>query len=450
MARLRIAAILVALGASLPAGAGPVVDTPVASASVTFLGNIPEAGVVGGRVRTVQTLYGERRYFVVTGARGVSAYDVTVPEVPLLGSHLPLPHFSNEDVDFGEDILIVSVDPQWVDMATEPGTLGGLYLIDISRLPLLSFAYTNPATGNRWVDPVRNSAGHTTSCITADCSYAHVNGRREIALVDLTDPADPEVVRFFGAAAGSTHDSNLDEAGIVWQVGSGGIAGYDVSDPRDERVIAGPFGDGLGYHHNSLRPRAAEFVPRSTGFDDPDVRPGELLLITEETFWPWDQLACNGQGRFATYRLRDTDDIGSGAKATIDKLDEWETELQVAGAAAPAVLCSAHYFTERDGIVAIGWYEQGVRFLDVSDPRDIRQVGWFIPHQAEAFGAYWIGPGTATGEIVYTTDLARGIDVLLFDRANASAGAAPLPTVASDATVRSHPVWGIACALARV
>jgi len=47
-------------------------------------------------------------------------------------------------------------------------------------------------------------------------------------------------------------------------------------------------------------------------------------------------------------------------------------------------VCSAHYFDERDGIVAQGWYQQGTRFLDVSDPTDIRQIGYFIPPACSA------------------------------------------------------------------
>ena len=41
---------------------------------------------------------------------------------------------------------------------------------------------------------------------------------------------------------------------------------------------------------------------------------------------------------------------------------------RVAGWAPVTGLCSAHYFDERDGLVAGGWYEEGTRFLDVTRP----------------------------------------------------------------------------------
>jgi hypothetical protein len=31
------------------------------------------------------------------------------------------------------------------------------------------------------------------------------------------------------------------------------------------------------------------------------------------------------------------------------------------------------------GVATVGWYEQGVRFLDYRTPTDTRQVGYYIP-----------------------------------------------------------------------
>src|SRR3712207_8895490 len=70
---------------------------------------------------------------------------------------------------------------------------------------------------------------------------------------------------------------------------------------------------------------------------------------------------------------------------------------------------SAHYFDYRDGIVAGGWYEQGTRLLDVRDPTDIRQIGYWIPTKGETWSVYF-PPTDATGTIVYALDFARGID----------------------------------------
>ena len=75
------------------------------------------------------------------------------------------------------------------------------------------------------------------------------------------------------------------------------------------------------------------------------------------------------------------------------------------------VNCSSHWFDARSGVAAVGWYEQGVRFLDYRTPTDIKQVGYYIPANGSTWAAYW-SPTDPTGQIVYTADAYRGIDVL--------------------------------------
>jgi len=78
-------------------------------------------------------------------------------------------------------------------------------------------------------------------------------------------------------------------------------------------------------------------------------------------------------------------------------------------------LCSAHYFDGDRGLVAQGWYEQGTCILDVHDPANIKQVGYFVMPVTETWAAYW-SPTDSNGQIIYTIYLARGIDVLRIER----------------------------------
>ena len=78
------------------------------------------------------------------------------------------------------------------------------------------------------------------------------------------------------------------------------------------------------------------------------------------------------------------------------------------------VNCSSHWFDAKDGVAAVGWYEQGVRFLDYRTPTDIKQVGYYIPANGSTWAAYW-SPTDPKGEIVYTADAYRGVDVLRID-----------------------------------
>ena len=79
------------------------------------------------------------------------------------------------------------------------------------------------------------------------------------------------------------------------------------------------------------------------------------------------------------------------------------------------VNCSSHWFDAKSGVAAVGWYEQGVRFLDYRSPGAISQVGYYIPANGSTWAAYW-SPTDPTGEVVYTADAYRGVDVLRIDR----------------------------------
>jgi hypothetical protein len=143
----------------------------------------------------------------------------------------------------------------------------------------------------------------------------------------------------------------------------------------------------------------------------------DVLLGTEENT----VTDCATAGRFVAYDLRGTYD-GEGFRDTakthhrMTVLDTWTPENQPGSTGC----ASSHYFTSRgDGITANAFYTQGVRFLDTSDPTDIRQVGYFINADSNTWAAYW------HKGYVYVADLQRGIDVLSFE---GSAGAAPAVT----------------------
>ena len=101
-------------------------------------------------------------------------------------------------------------------------------------------------------------------------------------------------------------------------------------------------------------------------------RRGKTLLVTEEDYVDTERGAAGRLQRPGQVR-----DVGHLAAETgaIMPLDTWQTELNgiFAGGAedskAPVTAnCSSHWFDAQDGVAAVGWYEQGVRFLDVRNP----------------------------------------------------------------------------------
>ncbi len=207
---------------------------PLMSNNVEPLATLPIPHPIGARFRD--------GLMYVTTTEGLTIYDITNPELPVPVGALPLPHFENEDVDLGGDILLVSNDPS--------EGVGVLYVIDISnpQLPVLKSALPTGfiTTGIPGIfglpEPQDPGIGHTASCIQ-DCNFAYLAGTAEgIEIVDLRNPAAPMRVKRFKPVITSiaTHDVQVDEQGLAWIVGGDGSAAYDVRDPLNPKLVCGP------------------------------------------------------------------------------------------------------------------------------------------------------------------------------------------------------------------
>jgi hypothetical protein len=179
---------------------------------------------------------------------------------------------------------------------------------------------------------------------------------------------------------------------------------------------------------------------------------GDVVAVTEEDYT---RPGCNGQGSVQTWQIKPGEHNSDGS-TKLALLDMWTTELNElstqTGRSPATVMCSAHWFDEDRGLLAQGWYDQGVRFMDVSHPRDIRQVGYWVT--SGMFWAAYYAPTDPKREIVYALDIENGIDVLHIDRGKAAASMrtvrAPIPsawTGAGTRKLRASPTWGFACPL---
>lgn len=455
----RVAAVIAASFVSLvlsasASGAVTSSQRPLISDNVTPVFTVPGVHPVGARIR------GNDMF--VTGPEGLTVFDISDPERPTPQGALPLPHFENEDVDLGGNTLLISNDPS--------EGVGILYVIDISnpgRPTLVS------ATPNGFVDfcqgcfgigaeeDVPPGTGHTASCIpgpAGGCQYAWLAGTGQgIAIVDLTDREKPFVAKTFKPeiTGWATHDVQIDGTGLAWVVGADGSAGYDISDPLNPRMVvrtdpavknggvtlpgfvppsANPqdgdkvitdpaFGITVGgkgdqpidfIHHDSLRLGKPAKKPATY----PAGGRGNVMGIVEEDY---NRPTCEGAGSFQTWK------IGDDGVARL--LDSWVTEVQAlskgSGFAPLAGVCSAHYFDHNNGLTANAWYEEGTRFLDVSDPKNIREVGYWIPTKGETWSAIF-APTDPSGQTVYALDVVRGIDVLHIDRSSLGTKKAPV------------------------
>jgi hypothetical protein len=433
---LLLAAGAVAVVCALPAsGVTSLAEPPLASSSnVHLLTHIP--GSAAG-------MNFKGNYAYVTGWGGVTVLDISQPDAPWVAGLLPLPHFENEDVDLCGNTLLVVNDREAKDL----GSI--MYVISIEQptAPRVIAVLPLGLTGNG------RGSGHIANFVKADCTQAWLDGGDHVEVVDLSVPTAPRSLgKFVSAASDSdafrvTHDTELDSTGTVWSVGGGGAAGYKLSaDPLAPTLLGttqtagrnpSPYNDFI--LHNSQRR-------------------GKTLLITEEDYIDTDEVppgGCRGQGKFETW------DLSRLGKGGITPLGTWETELNgmftggaVDSKAPVTVNCSSHWFDAKDGVAAVGWYEQGVRFLDYRTPTDIQQVGYYIPANGSTWAAYW-SPTDRNGEIVYTADAYRGIDVLRIDNGGLTGKKLKAPVrsewfgspTADSASFQPHPLYGFMCTI---
>jgi hypothetical protein len=450
---IALAAVLVGLLVAPSAQAAALFK----SANVTELGTLPDAvGAIGARFSPDGTT------MYVTSATGLGIYDVSRPEAPQRLSRLALPHFENEDVDVGHiggrDYVIITNDPSFTGV-------GVIYVIDVTDPSAPSLASATPVEVPGLDGVATNtpgsSNGHIANCI-AGCRYLWTTGSSEgLTVFDLADPARPQYLGAFKVPGGGfTHDVQVDDTGIAWVTGEDGTFGYDLTamtDPlapplvyRSDPSITNTGNSGPSTDPGSANDSPLDFLHHNSRRIGPD-----LLAVTEEDYL---RPGCNGQGSLQTWRI--TDQHNPDGTIKLELLDLWTTELNElmdgTGRSNPlglptTVNCSAHWFDVSGSLIAQGWYDQGVRFLDVSDPTAIKQVGYYV-NQGEFWAAYF-APSDPSHQVVYGLDLAGGIDVLKIDRsggAGAPAVTAPARAIARASTLTPHPTFHFACPLAAV
>ena len=403
--------------------------------NVTFHGTIPiDSPGVGGEVVVREDL-GGRTFFYVTGAYGLSIYDVSEPAAPELAGHLAFPHSQNEDLKVSDDgtRAVLAADGSLPFSPNEVTT--GVHIVDTTDV-------TNPLLVGSTSPLVRGAAAelgtpeHTVTCADAACDFLYGSSSGDI--YDATDPADITVVGKWNVDAGgeavpSRHALNRDASGLLISDSSPRLVLDPVGVVDPSATPADPVVLSQGQRaeqdprvqHNNIRPGAEQWRPRagdpvttvtvepparskSVTNQRPVMRPGELFIGVSESNL---NAGCTNGGGLSTWSMANFDQGAPLQQLEVFQpvqgtwVDDGNPAINVGG-------CSAHWFTERDGLVAGSWYEHGVRFFDI-DPRvgTITEIGYFQPVTGISSASYWIDD-----EYVYSVDNLRGIDILSFDR----------------------------------
>jgi hypothetical protein len=399
--------------------------------------------------------YGKQDVMFVTGRFGLRSYDVSNPSNPKLldsvvNDDLRLQgdpptdtddsdgsistYWQNEDmdVDAARKLVFMARDPRSFKGTTGSDTsVAGVYIIDAADPANLGITTFHQLP-----------TGHTTTCING-CQYLWTGGPatnasklaawpggRPIIVTDIRDPAHPvtspqpvDLFRDDGSTAYS-HDVQVDAAGVAWVSGRGGVRGYWTEgthyDPLTATTRAAtatdpvPYAGGEFDHagapsefmHNAFRAVGAEAGDGPDGGHGYD--PSQLILATEEADAPPD---CNGLGQFSIATLEGSYNA-EGWKSTpaapfrLKVVGTWNPHDQEGTKVNDSISCSAHYFDAQDGVLAYSWYDQGTRFVDVSDPTHPVQVAYYRPDNGVAWAPYY------HRGYVNVADHARGVDVL--------------------------------------
>lgn len=356
-------------GALSTASAGP---SPAgwSTDNVTHLKTVPfEVGTATG-ARTFKVKGNE--YLMVTSWKSFSIYDLKDPLNPaLIGTPVPFGFkFENEDVSTNGKIMLFSEElPSDV-----------LHVWDIQNL-----------AAPREIASLPGGGGHTSSCIL-DCAYSLSS---EGYVVDLRRPDQPKKIGMWNEVAEvkGIHDVTEVSPGIVFTASRPAKLLDFRKDPTKPKVLATYEGISTNVQHSVQWPRGGKdrfaFMSEESNASGTCPEDGPKFIAVDTKGWQKSKKLKD----VSTYSLK------NGVYAD-------------GGPPVNGLGCSTHWFQQHPtfkdgGLVALGSYEHGTRFLTTSAKGQLKEVGWFVPFGGSTSAAYWVTP-----KIVYAIDYTRGLDIL--------------------------------------
>jgi hypothetical protein len=317
---------------------------------------------------------------------GVWAIDIEDPAKPR-----PLASFAKFPGSDGEDV--------WVGAVRTKAFKGDLAAVGIQRCSrrdpgfagLALFDVTNPAkprelgrlatgvpTGVHELGVVQRPDGRVLLLGAVSYSFTQSHGRQgDLRIVDITDPrrprqiADWDVRRDGPAATRGQLAARRDVFGhSAWPFDRGnklytsfwsaGVQFLDISDPAMPRLIG----------QTGYRPEDTYRGAHSGWFNK-----DETLFVQND-----EAMRTVGTGARATWTFQRVFDTRSLAEPKL--LSTFATESAVPGSdgrVATDGIYSVHNAVIEGDLEYVSWYSDGVRVVDLADPRRPREVAWFVP-----------------------------------------------------------------------
>jgi hypothetical protein len=478
IATAAISAVMLTLGVAGPAMAHPTtailppltVDlTHFASDNVAFEARFHEHfGSAGGQMTSNDWEDGAE-FFVVTDPRGLYTYDVSDPKSPVQLGMVLLPQSqSTTNVALGQedpstDGKLVLMDG--MDVATNER---GMQIVNIEDP-------TNPVIVGSY-----GGSDHTWTCVSDvatgnGCAYAY---GRSNNIIDIREPATPTKIGTGWKSAtgegGYAHDLTEIRPGLVMHAGAEPVL-MDTTDPENPVLLshvtlfdhASPNDDlypmqrkwsTFGYHSvewanqgtDNFLVMGTEIAPGSAG---DDCSADESVIETWDAtpiiaaFEQMETLKADG----STHEEARTAVFDDGTKVKFVRIDSYQAEgtgSAVTGEAPSNALYCAHWMEpnpswDNGGVLAVGYYNRGARFVNVNSDGMMTEAGWFTGADAYAGSAQWADDNT-----VYVMDYVRGMDVISFTGEEATGSYSGVGSVSENAmTVAEMGALGIAPAV---
>jgi hypothetical protein len=376
---------------------------------------------------------------------GVWAIDLRDPAKPRpLASFAKFPGSDGQDVwvgtvrtrAFSGDLAAVGIQR----CAREAPGFAGLALYDVSdpRKPRpLGQLATGVAAGVHELGVVQRSDGRVLVVAAVVGSFPLSQGRQgDLRIIDATDPrrprevADWDVRRDGPAATRGQLAARRDVFGhSAWPFDGGrklfasfwsaGVHFLDIADPSTPKLVGQTgYRAGDGY-------RAAH-----SGWFNED----ETLFVQND-----EAMSAVGNGAAATWAFQRVFDTSRLERPAL--LSTFATEAAVPGQDGRVRrdgVYSVHNAVIRGTTAYASWYSDGVRVVDLADPRHPREVAWFVPPRGPARQTAATAQGGDRGmpmvwgvypwkDLVLASDMNSGLWVLRvrLDRDPAPAGGAP-------------------------
>lgn len=341
---------------------------------IELVANVPTEGP------TSMSLALHGRYLYTTTWHSFSIYDVSAPVAPALVSRRETREsLFNEKPQTNGKILLLSRDQS-----------GVLEIWDVRDK-------TAPALLTTYTDPGRN---HIWECVL-DCKYAY--GARG-GILDLRDPSSPELVGDWAAGRQIFFFHDIEEvARGVLVTGSVPMLHLDARrDPSKPRLIRGivPETTTPERQYVVVGP-AGSSIPARLRW--PQGARDRFLMVSMET--PFSGSCTEESGGFYTFDAR------RGFKVADEYLISTNGTYRDGAPPANVVGCSAYAMDDHPGfagtgLVAVTWFEHGLRILRVDRRGRIEEIAGMMAHGTSAAEPLW-----RNDEIVYVTDINRGFDI---------------------------------------